>query len=479
MKRPTEPQRATSTLPAFLEEPTTTDSTTATATDEGTAGDLDTHAAATPEPTTDVADATNGEAAGDPAATESPAARERVDSKARERQAARARHGGGKLAMIVGGAVLLAGLALSVLPDLAQKAANYGVQPNLPFVLGTLLFAAGATQRHIGRMQQRLDEAESRRQFDTNAMQQNLQQLVADSGNKAPAQGEEMQHLMMSLQRQDEKINNLTKAIKMYGKPLMEITGQSTDLAGGMANIKALVEGGIEANRQGLGRLEAQLRAPQNQKEFSELNGSLQKLMARIESLAGQKTTVDMTPLQQQVGRLEVTVAAIAQRLEDNEVRKSLLRLEEQGQKDRDTLQELLRGETVQKATASLQSRVETATKGLADGLTQLRDGNLGGLENAVREIQREVSGVATTVAQINAAVKGGVRVATAAVAAPATPTPATSDSTPTATPAPAPAPAAAATGTGEGGGGYSTGARSTGSKNVLGAIAKLKQMKG
>jgi hypothetical protein len=352
------------------------------------------------------------------------------------------------------------------------------VQPNLPFVAGTLLFTVGAMQRHASRLQHRLDEAENRRQQEAEALHQNLQQLVVGSAGKAPADGGDLQHMLLSMQRQDEKITNLTKAIKMYGKPLMEISGQGTELAGGLASLKALVDGGVESNRQGMSRIESQLRAPQNQKEFTELNGAVQKLMARIEALAAQKGTVDLAPLQQQVSRLEVTVAAIAQRLDDNEVRKSLLRLEEASHKERDVLQELLRGDSVQKASAQLQARVDSVTKGLNDGLAQLREGNLNGLETAVRDIQREVSGVATTVAQINAAVKGGVRVANQATP---TPMPAPTPHEPTATaatPVAAATPSPAST-AGDSGGGYATGSRSSGGKNVLGAIAKLKQMKG
>ncbi|MBL8752304.1 MAG: hypothetical protein JNK15_03305 [Planctomycetes bacterium] len=471
MKRTPDIQPAGDELPAFLAdeananaatteaESAAADDTTEPAVDDSSAASADTEGAETP--------ATRPSSGDEPAAAAAPMP---PAPSRRQRQKPKV---GGKLAMFSGGLLLAGGLAMSLLPEVAAKAANYGVQPNLPFVVGTLLFAAGAMQRHIGRLQHRLDEAENRRQLDADAMHQNLQQLVAGSTDKAPGQGDDLQHMLMALQRQDEKINNLTKAIKMYGKPLMEISGQGTELAGGMANLKALVEGGVESNRQGLSRIESQLRAPQNQKEFTELGGTVQKLMARIEALASQKASVDLAPLQQQIGRLEVTVAAVAQRLEDNEVRKSLLRLEEASHKERDVLQELLRGDSVQKATAQLQARVDSATKGLNDGLAQLREGNLNGLETAVRDIQREVAGVATTVAQINAAVKGGVRVANA-TSAPAVATPEPVAMAATA----APAPAAAATPAADGGA-YSTGSRSSGGKNVLGAIAKLKQMKG
>ncbi len=469
MKRTPETKRSADTLPTFLDNQT--EDTVATEMFvEGAESD--------PPPAEPEASVTTGEAENAAAvATEPASPPESAKSTASRRsraQAAGSMHSSGKLGMGLGVATLLMAIATCVPTDLAAFAARNGVQPNILFVLGALLVAAGATQRHIGRLQRRLDDTENRRQADADVVHQNLQQLVDDnerSNNKAPAEGEDLQHVLLSLQRQDEKINNLTKAIKMYGKPLMEISGQSSDVTSILGTIKTLVEGGAEASRQTLARMETQLRTPTSNKELAELNGAVQKLAARIEALGSKASAVSLEPVLQQLGRLEVAIAAVAQRLEDTEVRKSLLRLEETSQRGQQAVQELLRGDSMRQATAHLQERVDTASKGLSDGLAQLRDGNLGALEAAVRDVQREVSGVATTVAQINAAVKSGVRSANVSAAAPTAPTP-----TPVTTPSPAAAPTG---GTTEGGSGYQTGTRTTGSKNVLGAIAKLKQMKG
>lgn len=478
MKNLPEPTRAVDNLPAFLDSHSDADTTGGTRADEAVheatdepvpadgEGGGDAAAAASEVPAAASADAA------DPDAPPSPARRRREEPGTTS-----AKRTGGTLATMLGILALLGSPVAAFAPALA----TYGVTPNLTFVLGALLVAAGMTQRHVGRLQQRLEEAESNRREDASAVRANLQQLVDDTQReKAPAQGEELQHVLLSLQRQDEKVNNLTKAIKMYGKPLMEIAGQSTELAGALPTIKALVEGGTESARQGINRLEAQLRAATTSKDLTEMNASLQRLAQRVEAIANTSQTVSLEPLQQQLGRLEIAVGAVAQRLEDSEVRKSLLRLEDATQKGREAVQELLRGDSVRQATAQLQSRVEAATKGLADGLTQLRDGNLGGLENSVREIQREVATVATTVAQINAAVKGGVRLAANAPAPAPAPVPETSAVAATAGAAPAPTAKAATTppAAAEATSGYQTGTRTSGGKNVLGAIAKLKQMK-
>jgi len=136
-----------------------------------------------------------------------------------------------------------------------------------------------------------------------------------------------------------------------------------------------------------------------------------------------------------------------------------------------------------------LSQKLEHAEQRMQTGLDQLRAGNLSGMETSIRDIQREVASVATTVVQIQAAMKNGARAtaSTPAMPAPQAPPPAAAaaaESAPRATPAPAPAPAGTDTApTGQpaatnDAGGYQTGKRNTTGKNVLGAIAKLKQMK-
>lgn len=389
--------------------------------------------------------------------------------------------------MFLGAGLAMAAFAFAMpwLPtDAVGALTNLGFGPQGLFVCGMVLAGAGASLRRTARLQQNLDAAEERRRAEAEALQENLHGLLsARSASDEPTANpvQDLQYVLLALQRQDEKLNNLTKAFKMYGKPLMEIANQGTDLAGAVSTVKNMVEANGESGRQALLRMESQLKSPAGKQELADLQNNMLQLVKKVDALAANAPAAAVQPLQQQVGRLEVTIAAIAQRLEDSEVRKSLLRLEETAQKDRETLQELLRGERVQKVGADLQDKLERATRGLTDGLSQLREGNLGGLENAVRDIQREVAGVATTVAQINAAVKSGAR-ATVAAAAPvaAAPTAPAASPTPTAPAAEKPAPNAAPTAekpAGEGGG-YQTGSRSTGGKNVLGAIAKLKQMK-
>jgi hypothetical protein len=270
---------------------------------------------------------------------------------------------------------------------------------------------------------------------------------------KAPAAGEELQHLLMLLQRQDEKINNLSKAIKMYGKPLMEIAGSSTEVATTLSQVRAAVDAGKQERQQ---------------------------IGATIAKLAGSPATVDFAPLQERLGRLEVAVQAIAQRIDDPETRRSLLRLEDAAKATQAELQRIGKGDQVKAVASQLQEALDGTTGKLMTGISQLRDGNLGGLETSVREIQREVAGVATAVAQIQNAVRSGAAPARSATPAPGANAAPAATAAPAAPATPAPAAAAPTSPAPAGGeaGGYQTGARSTSGKNVLGAIQKLKQMK-
>jgi hypothetical protein len=226
----------------------------------------------------------------------------------------------------------------------------------------------------------------------------------------------------------------------MYGQPLVEISGQTTEIA-------ALA----------------------------------QQLQQRVAELAARPATPGFEPLAQALGRIEVNLAAVAQRLDDAEARKALFRLEEATQKGLAALADLRKGDDVRQVGADLQARIDRATATLADSINRLGETSVGELAVVTRDIQREVTGVATQVAQINAAVKSGARLDASAAPAPtatataAAPSPATGP----APSSPAPTADGGVAPSNGGGGGYQTGARSSSGRNVLGAIARLKQMKG
>ncbi len=389
--------------------------------------------------------------------------------------------GGGTLAMVAGLACMLGGVGIGA-SGVAAGLATYGLQPGTLLTVGAVMLAVGLMRRHVASIEQRIGSGSA---AETAALRADVQQLVEAQRaheERAPAAGEELQHVLLLLQRQDEKVNNLTKAIKMYGKPLMEIAGQTTELAGALSQLRTTIDGNGSETRAAIEAVQAAV--PDNTaltEGVKHVLSSVQKTAAAIDQLArnpGKEVSIE--PLQQQTGRIEVAVQALAQRLEDTEVRRSLVRLEDAAKKAHDEMQQLLRGEKVNAVAAQLQKALDTAASRLLEGIGQLREGNLGGLESSVKEIHREVAGVATVVHQIQTAVRNGARAAAPAAPAAAT---AAAPSAPAPTPArtsPGPAPTAPTPAAGDAAAsGYQTGARNTSGKNVLGAIAKLKQMKG
>lgn len=390
--------------------------------------------------------------------------------------------GGGTLTIALGAVALLGAIGLGAAPatSMLDTLSRFGINSATLALTGVVALTAGSLRRQLNALRHGL--AEPRDDGTRAAVQQLLDHHAAAAERPAPI-GEELQHALIALQRQDEKLNNLTKAIKMYGKPLMEISGHGTEMAGSLAQLRAAVEAGTESGKASAGRLEQSLRG------LGKLSQDVTELLTAMRSAQGQlaglvarpAATVSFEPLQQQLQRLEVGVQAVAQRLENSEVQKSLLRLEDHTHKAQDAVQQLLRGESVTRAQVALQEHFDGALRRLGDGLNQLRDGNLGGIETAVRDIQREVAGVATAVAQIQANVKNGARPAAPAAGNAPAPAPAPVQAQ-AATPPPAATTAApgtpAAPADGKEGGSYATGSRSTAGKNVLGAIAKLKQMK-
>lgn len=483
MKRVQEQSPAAHELPNFLDDAPAAEVVETTAAEA--AAELEAEAEQPPA-TEDAAavDADSGEAATAAveefvaAPVEPPRQRPARRRQPRGEPVARATCAGGVVPMLLGAAAVAFGAVAEGMPKIAAMLPPGLANGNL-LLLGAVLFGIGLVRRRVAQVEQRLVAAEAARTDSDDLLRDSLQALVEASAETgaSPLAGEDVQQVLLNLQRQDAKINNLTKALKMYGKPLLDIAGQTTELAGSLAQVRALVEGGTESNRQASGRLETQLRNLTGAKPgIGDVLAQLATLETAFRAQASKPPAMpSIEPLQHQGNRLEVAVAAIAQRLEDNEVRKSLLRLEDATTKAHKEVETLRRGDVVREVATQLQQRLDAATAQLADGMAKMRDGNLGGLENTVRDIQREVAGLATAVAQIQAAVKNGARAAAAPPAPPPPPAAAAAPATPAAEPGPGPAPAPTAAGAASG---YQTGARTSGSKNVLGAIAKLKQMK-
>ena len=90
--------------------------------------------------------------------------------------------------------------------------------------------------------------------------------------------------------------------------------------------------------------------------------------------------------LQQQLVRLEASVQAISQRLDDSEVRKSLLRLEDAEKARMRTMEALARTDTVHQDVEKLENQIDRGLGKLGNVLEQVRNGNLGAIETSMRD---------------------------------------------------------------------------------------------
>jgi hypothetical protein len=395
----------------------------------------------------------------------------------------------GLLARVAGAALLLAGVVVAVLAGrgtIPPALMEYGLQPATLFTVGAVVLGVGMVRRQIRLLgSSQRDEVLESLQF--------LVDHQRASAERPPAKGEELDRVLAQLERQDEKVNNLTKALKAYGKPLLEIASSSAD-----------VTAQIDALRSGQQKVETAMRGAGSGEAVAALRDQSAKLEKHLhDQFAAFGEKVGHGGLQQQLTRMEASVQAIGQRLDDSEVRKSLLRLEEADKARGKKLDEVARAETLQHDVARLEQRIDQNVGKLGAALDQVRNGNLGPLEHTVRDMQRELAGLCTAVAQIQQAVRsGGGRAAApapmaaapsvasapvhaaepprAAAHAPAAPTHAApAHAAPAA--ASAPSPAVDTKGLSDAQAGVAqnqTGARASTGKNVLGAIAKLKKMK-
>ena len=171
---------------------------------------------------------------------------------------------GGAATLALGLLVTALGAVQMFVPAAAEALAATHVPAQLAVTVGVVLFALGLSQRKVGKMQQRMEQLEHQREARDEQLQATMEDLfhhVSHDDDRA-AGGPELQQALLALQRQDQKINNLTKATKMYGKPLMEIAAQCAELVGGLGQLREQVERNESASRDvDLGDVPAQLAA--------------------------------------------------------------------------------------------------------------------------------------------------------------------------------------------------------------------------
>ena len=345
------------------------------------------------------------------------------------------------------GLILASVLFREPMQPILEAIDGFYLTPSHLLIFGLIFAAMGAAQRQRkglynggGLDLERIERIEH-----------NLEYLIEHAGTVTGVQppdssGHEMGQMFIALQRQDEKLANLTRATKMYGKPLIEISNQVSDLLGKAADADKVVQ-----------QLEKSLIAASREMSTS--------VTEAIESASDVST-----PFADQLAEILLASRSAATTVGE-------LKNEQQAQAEElQNQQRKLIEETQTTLAKDIHQRMDEMNKRLdkaCDSIEQLATagGGSGGdqqLDQTLDSIRKELSTMATSMSRIQHA---GVA---AAPAAPAAPVPA----------APAgPAPAG-------GGGGVKlkknatglaqsiAGERKASGTGVLGAIAKLKQMR-
>ena len=257
----------------------------------------------------------------------------------------------------------------------------------------TLLFLLMC--RKLAVANRRIDLLIQSQQEAGSMTQESLNYLVESQqrhDERPPAQGEELERVLLVLQRQSDKVNNLSKALKMYGKPLMEIANQGAAAASQLTDLKSDIQTVTDHQQKNTGTVDFEPLQMVLDKLSSDMGFQFQKLAERMP---------DDSNLQQQLTRLEASVQSLSQRQEDGEVRRGLMRLEDSSKALSDKVAALAKAETVSEESEKLERQLDLATGKLDKTMEQLRTQQLGALEGSIADIQRELTGVATSIAYI------------------------------------------------------------------------------
>lgn len=339
---------------------------------------------------------------------EAPAHRRRVQDGSDSQTGSRG--ASGQPATGLGWLLLVASLAAALAPlalgsagtRVVEALQGLGLGAGLLALGGTLLLFLGCQKRRqetaIAELRTALGE-QSERHGQSAADLQYLVQAQRTSLDRPPASGEELDRVLLALNRQDEKVNNLTKAVKAFGKPLIEITARVNEATAQLAEQPARLEGASKAMAEVARRTEeAMQRETQGlAQQIGEIAGSNKPLAQAIAGLRDE--------LQQLAAKVSGTL--LQELRKDVSALPGTVRSELEG-----TLHTGLQQHAgqIQKAIAAVQGELGTALQR-----------ELGAAQSQIlQQLQRELARVGQAVPRSHAATPAPVPVAAATSSAPA-----------------------------------------------------------
>lgn len=361
----------------------------------------------------------------------------------------------GGLGLMMVGATLMAvwNLADSVgaIKSLQQVFAGSGLAPIDIVVLGAVLAGLAGLRRHVQRQGEDLAQALQGSRADA-ALPDDLQSQIAflvEAASGPSSQGggqlaQELQRALHLIKRQEEKINNLSKATKMYGKPLIEITNQMSESTHQLSEIGSRLDAVKVIAEQSANRLETTLRSELNKAgsvDTSGITASIQATRDTVKALEALQRDLS----QRLTDKSDKLASDVQSALRDS--RRGMESLQQGLEQTQTTIVDRIKGIKLPTPPPPAPTTVETPKE----------------LTDAITNIEKQLNGLTQTVAKLGT-------MATAAPAAPAAAAAPPSAPAPSARKAPAAAPAEPAPDPNAGAG--------KSSSNVMSAIAKLKQLR-
>ncbi len=341
------------------------------------------------------------------------------------------------------------------LADLSAVMGRLALTPVTVLLVGVLLAQHGANARRVahlgrdqesglGRVERHLEELASR------------QTDGAGDRDETVALRDSVDRMLIALDRQDEKINNLTRATKMYGKPLIDISKQVSEVANQVAEASERNPDVDGLETRILERMGEQVEAAVGRAAAGWEPGE-----AGIDDATAERLADIHAATRRTVGSVDELKALVRQ---GSDAATGGPDAEELSTRVDEVVARQLE-QWARRVTDEVSQRVES----MASAPTPVAPSvDLSGLEGSLSRVQAELQRIATRLAQLE---NSGPARSSGEPAPPTTATPTAAVSTPQSATGPAP--------NGDGPAAKIAGSSKQKGSNVLGAIAKLRAMKG
>lgn len=240
-------------------------------------------------------------------------------TRRRDRTSRAEPHGGVNILLFAGWFILMGAVGLLLVGFVAseqmriflESLGTAGLTPTALLTISVVVIGTAILRRRQANIEVRVGEVEATLLDNDTGITASLDYLVEAQEqhlDRPPASGEELERVLFVLERQDEKVNNLTRAIKMYGKPLIEITKQMAE-----------VTSRVEALRQSMGSiaetvdssgLEAAL-TDMSKNLQEQLGSNLDRVLAEVSKQDDEALPSMMAELKDEMSRMTSSIQAL------------------------------------------------------------------------------------------------------------------------------------------------------------------------